>query len=130
MPKILLIGGSRDGEWVEDPGLHYYHSIIVNREPMCITTYPPKYEREETEVYHRIPFYFREDQEFYVYTLNGIRGYEVFDLLLKHYKPKYYNPKPLAIDSEDLEVTKRKAEDKLAAAAWNAFMSQPIPKQK
>ena len=30
----------------------------------------------------------------------------------------------------DLNVERRKAEDKLAAAAWNAFMSQPIPKQK
>ena len=25
---------------------------------------------------------------------------------------------------------RRKAEDKLAAAAWNSFMSTPIPKQK
>ena len=130
MPKILLIGGSRDGEWIEDPGLPFYHTLTKLWEPICYSTYPAKYAEPVTETYQRIPFRFREGQELDVYAIEGSEGYQVFDLLLRHYKPKYYNPKPLAIDSEDLEVTKRKAEDKLAAAAWNDFMSTPIPKQK
>jgi len=133
MSKILLIGGSRDGEWIEDPGLPYY------RVPLPLKTIQ-HYKADDyddifqasyrTENYHRIPFHFREGQEFNVYALDGTEGYQVFDLLLRHYKPKYYNPKPLAIDSEDPAIAARKAEDKLAAAAWNAFMSTPIPKQK
>ena len=130
MPKILLIGGSRDGEWIEDPGLPFYRTLTKIWEPICYSTYPVKYAEPVTETYQRIPFRFREGQELDVYAVEGSEGYQVFDLLLKHYKPKYYNPKPLAIDSEDPDVTKRKAEDKLAAAAWNAFMAQPIPKQK
>ena len=130
MSKILLIGGSRDGEWIEDPGLPFYRTLTKIWEPICYSTYPVKYAEPVTETYQRIPFRFREGQELDVYAVEGSEGYQVFDLLLKHYKPKYYNPKPLAIDSEDPDVTKRKAEDKLAAAAWNAFMAQPIPKQK
>ena len=130
MPKILLIGGSRDGEWIEDPGLPFYRTLTKIWEPICYSTYPVKYAEPVTETYQRIPFRFREGQELDVYAVEGSEGYQVFDLLLKHYKPKYYNPKPLAIDSEDPDVTKRKAEDKLAAAAWNSFMSTPIPKHK
>ena len=130
MPKILLIGGSRDGEWIEDPGLPFYRTLTKIWEPICYSTYPVKYAEPVTETYQRIPFRFREGQELDVYAVEGSEGYQVFDLLLKHYKPKYYNPKPLAIDSEDPSITKRKAEDKLAAAAWNAFMSTTIPKHK
>jgi len=130
MSKILLIGGSRDGEWIEDPGLPFYRTLTKIWEPICYSTYPVKYAEPVTETYQRIPFRFREGQELDVYAIEGSEGYQVFDLLLRHYKPKYYNPKPLAIDSEDPAIAARKAEDKLAAAAWNAFMSTPIPKQK
>ena len=130
MSKILLIGGSRDGEWIEDPRLPFYHTLTKLWEPICYSTYPAKYAEPVTETYQRIPFRFREGQELDVYAIEGSEGYQVFDLLLRHYKPKYYNPKPLAIDSEDPAIAARKAEDKLAAAAWNDFMSQPIPKQK
>jgi hypothetical protein len=134
MPKILLIGGSRDGEWIEDPGLPYY------RVPLPLKTIQ-HYKADDyddifqasyrTENYHRIPFHFREGQKFNVYALDGPEGYQVFDLLLRHYKPKPAKQElPKTYEPEDPEVTKRKAEDKLAAAAWNAFMAQPIPKQK
>lgn len=132
MPKILLIGGSRDGEWIEDPGLPFYHTLTKLWEPICYSTYPAKYAEPVTETYQRIPFRFREGQELDVYAIEGSEGYQVFDLLLRHYNPKppaAEPPKPQP-QPMDLNVERRKAEDKLAAAAWNSFMSQPIPKQK
>ena len=131
MSKILLIGGSRDGEWIEDPGLPFYRTLTKIWEPICYSTYPVKYAEPVTETYQRIPFRFREGQELDVYAIEGSEGYQVFDLLLRHYNPNppaAEPPKPQP-QPMDLNVERRKAEDKLAAAAWNAFMSTPIPKQ-
>lgn len=120
MPKILLIGGSRDGEWIEDPGLPRYHVI----------TDPNVFSPHRTEVYKKCRTQFKDGQDAQTYVIEGLTPYDAFDLLLKHYKPKPPAAEPPKPQPIDLNVERRKAEDKLAAAAWNAFMSTPIPKQK
>jgi len=132
MSKILLIGGSRDGEWIEDPGLPRYHVILQDLKSVYDIDNPDIFARHETEVYKRRTTHFKEGQEHSIYRCESIDDYTAFDFLLR-----YYNPKPPAAEPPkpqpqpmDLNVERRKAEDKLAAAAWNDFMSQPIPKQK
>lgn len=130
MPKILLIGGSRDGEWIEDPGLPRYHVILQDLKSVYDIIDPNVFSLHRTEVYKRRVFHFTDHQEHTIYALEDLKDYQIFALLLKNYKlslPAEKWPEP---QTEDPDVTKRKAEDKLAAAAWNAFMAQPIPKQK
>jgi len=88
MSKILLIGGSRDGEWIEDPGLPRYHVILQDLKSVYDIDNPDIFARHETEVYKRRTTHFKEGQEHSIYRCESIDDYTAFDLLLRHYKPK------------------------------------------
>jgi len=130
MSKILLIGGSRDGEWIEDLDVVWYRSVIRAGKTIFDPTDLFEFTTPKIEVYKKCRTQFKDGQEAQTYVIEGLTPYDAFDLLLKHYKPKPLPKEIPKLEPEDPAVAKRKAEDKLAAAAWNAFMSTPIPKQK
>ena len=130
MPKILLIGGSRDGEWIEDLNVVWYRSAIRSNKPIYDSTDLFEFTTPKIEVYKKERFCFREGQEIQIYVIEDLTPYDAFGLLLRNYKPKPLPKELPKLEPEGPDVIKRKAEDKLAAAAWNDFMSTPIPKLK
>lgn len=125
--KILLVGGSRDGEWVNDPGLPRYHVILQDLPLICKSTYPPTYDPPKVEVYTRRTSYLISGDTLEMYVPENLTNYQALTMLMKHYQPKppapVEQPKPAP---EDPEVTKRKQEDRLAAAAWNNFVGRKL----
>jgi len=127
--KILLVGGSRDGEWIEDPKLPRYH-VILQELKSAYEDDSKAFSPYRTEVYIRRTSYLISGDKIEMYVPEEISNYQALIMLLKHYNPKPSAAEPPKPQPEDPDIAKRKAEDRLAAMAWNAFMSTPIPKQK
>ena len=128
--KILLVGGSRDGEWVNDPDTPYLRVPVPKHIVPTLKDDDFKYSINSAysiQIYKRKEWHFREGQELAIYVLEGTEDYDLFDLLLRNYNPKPIKtvepPKP---KPKDPEVTKRKQEDAAAAWAWNNFMGRRL----
>ena len=126
MSKILLVGGSRDGEWIDDPELPRYHVILQDSPLICKSTYPPTYDPPNVEAYTRRALYLSAVDKLEMYVSTNITFYQALTMLMKHYQPKPPAPVEHPKPPEDPEVTKRKQEDRLAAAAWNSFMGRNV----
>lgn len=128
--KILLVGGSRDGEWVEDLGTPYMRVPVPKHIVPTLKDDDFKYDISSaysTQRYKRKEWHFREGQELAIYVLEGTEDYDLYDLLLRNYNPKPIKPvEPPKPKPEDPEVTKRKQEDAAAAWAWNNFIGKRL----
>jgi len=87
MPKILLVGGSRDGEWIDEPKLPRYHSILQELKAVYEEN-SKEFSPYRTEVYTRRVFRFSDKKDSPIYVLEGIDDYTAFELLMKYYNPK------------------------------------------
>ena len=101
--KILLVGGSRDGEWIEDHGLPRHHVILQDLPLICKSTYPPTYDPPNVEVYTRRVANFISGEKIEIYAPEGITYYQAFAMLMKHYQPK---PAPVEPPKPNLKIQK------------------------
>lgn len=126
--KILLVGGSRDGEWINDPGTPYMRVPVPNYIIPTLKDDGVRYDISSAyliQTYKRKEWHFREGQELEIYVLDGTEDYDLYDLLLRNYNPKPIKPvEPPKPEPEDPEVSKRKQEDAAAVCACNRFMGR------